>query len=397
MANILGIKTGEKSIEESKKLISIFYKEAKANQIVTPNPEIILQAQKDEELFYILNKANLSLADGFGLKLAALVTNQKLFRYTGADFLPILLQEAHKKNRKILIINKKKGLSTKNDIGIYLKNNYPNINYLIFDLDVSPKLEKNTIQEIKNFSPDLAICLFGSPDQEKFIHQLQAQLNQIKIGVSLGGAFDFLTKKAKRAPKTWRFLGIEWLWRLIHQPKRWKRIWRATIVFSLKFIYWAFIMPNIYRSNVAILIYRKTKNGREILIVERSGEKNHWQIPQGGTDGLSLVDAGVKEVKEELGISKLRVKAKYKNLYKYTFDKELGKYKNLNNKRHLGYKGQKQSLLILEFLGSDDEIKINYWDHSNWQWVKEGDFIDTIHELRKEASLIYLNKLKKIQ
>jgi N-acetylglucosaminyldiphosphoundecaprenol N-acetyl-beta-D-mannosaminyltransferase len=396
MANILGIKTGEKDIEETKRLISNFYKDNQPYQIVTPNPEIILKSQKDEELFYTLNKATISLADGFGLKLAALITKQALHRYTGADLLLFLLQEANKHRRKVLVINNQKGLSSLKEINEYLFKNYPNLNFLVIDLEKSNKAQENIIIQIKEFSPELAICLFGSPYQEKFIFHLQEKIPHINIGVGLGGAFDFLTKKVKRAPYYWRYLGLEWLWRLIQQPHRLARIWRAVFVFSAKFLYWAFVMPKIYRPNVAVLIYRVVKGNKEILIVKRQDQKDHWQIPQGGRDGLSVVKAGLKELEEETGITSFRVRAVYRNLYRYGFDKELGKYKNVKNQRHFGYKGQKQSLLIIEFTGQDEEIKINHWDHADWKWVHEHEFINNIHPARQEASTIYLEKLKQI-
>lgn len=56
------------------------------------------------------------------------------------------------------------------------------------------------------------------------------------LAMGVGGSFDFLTGKVKRAPSFWRFLGMEWLWRLLLQPKRWKRMWNAVIIFPIKII-----------------------------------------------------------------------------------------------------------------------------------------------------------------
>jgi N-acetylglucosaminyldiphosphoundecaprenol N-acetyl-beta-D-mannosaminyltransferase len=86
MINILGVDI-DNTIKQADLLnkINQFLNSTKQHYIVTPNPEILLQAQKDEELFYILNKADLSLADGFGLKIAAGLCGKKLQRFTGAD------------------------------------------------------------------------------------------------------------------------------------------------------------------------------------------------------------------------------------------------------------------------------------------------------------------------
>jgi N-acetylglucosaminyldiphosphoundecaprenol N-acetyl-beta-D-mannosaminyltransferase len=397
MANILGINTGKNNKAEVLKLINIFYNDNQTHLIVTPNPEIILKAGKDEELFYILNHADISLADGFGLKIAALLSKQNINRFTGADLLPELLSEANQNQRRVLIINHQNGLSSNQDIQAYLHKNYPDITSLIMASLPKEKPEQNKLDKIKEFSPQLALNLFGSPYQEKYLHKLQSLDKQIAVAVGLGGAFDFLTNKAKRAPKLLRQLGLEWLWRLIMQPiKRVRRIWTATAVFMYKLIIWLYVLPYYYRSNVAILMFKQSQGGKEIFIVERTEDLRHWQIPQGGLDGENIIQGGSRELREESGTNNFKVAAAYKNLYRYQFPQEAGKYNNLDNSKHVGYRGQKQSLLITEFLGTDSEFKINYWDHSDWSWVKEEDFIKTIHPDRKAAGKIYLEKLKKL-
>jgi len=395
MANILGIKTGELNKKQTEKKIKDYFNFSACQQIVTPNPEIILKAQKDEELFYILNEANLSLADGFGLKIITLLSHQKLFRQTGADLLPHLLNEANSNNRKIIILNRSDGLSSKEEIENYLKKKYVKIDFLILNIEVKEKPSDKECATINIFAPDLIISLFGAPYQEKYIHNLKKNNLNFKIGVGLGGAFDFLTGKVKRAPSLMRRAGLEWLWRLIQQPKRITRIYQATFVFFFKSLKWLYILPLLYRQNVAVLVYRNTSAGKEIIIVERQDEKNHWQLIQGGTEGLSIEMAGLKEMSEELNIKDYQVKGVYKNLYKYLFEKNNGKYRD-SKLRHFGYKGQKQSLIIVKFTGREADIKINYWDHQNWKFINERDFITALHHCRQEAGKIYLKKLNKL-
>lgn len=394
MANILGINTGQANQAEMQHMLGVFLHDGNSHQLVTPNPEIILNAQTDEELFYILNHVDLSLADGFGLKIAALISGQQLYRHTGADLLPQLLQLANDENSRVVIINRHDGLSKNADIESYLNKQQPKLNYLVIDSDQQAIPDITDIEKIKNFQPKIAICLLGSPAQEKYLFHLQKSINPLALSVGLGGAFDFLTGKLQRAPKWWRELGLEWLWRLIQQPWRWQRIWRATAVFMSKVLYWRFIMPHIYRPNVAVLMYRRTNQGKEIFIVERQGQKNHWQLPQGGLDGQDIISAGKKELQEESGVKNFQVIASYKNLYRYDFDKETGKYLHDGKQRHFGYKGQKQSLLITEFTGKDEEIIINYWDHQAWSWIPEADFITKLHPSRQVAGKIYLQKLQ---
>jgi len=77
-------------------------------------------------------------------------------------------------------------------------------------------------------------------------------------------------------------------------------------------------------------------------------------------------------------------------LYKYKFDKKIGKGFD-------GYKGQKQGLVIAEFFGNDSDIKINFWDHSNWKWVDNKNLIQEVHSLRKQSAKIFLDKFSKLK
>lgn len=246
MINVLGVKV-ENDLKKEEVLNQFlqFLNSNKQHYVVTPNPEIILEATKDRELFQILNQADLSLADGFGLKLAGLLVAKKLRRVSGSDILPDLLNLAEKNNKKVLIINRKSGLSSASDIELFLKNNYSNLKFLIKDVDHRDNkfsfLDESR-DELLDFSADILICSFGAPYQEKLVFHSLEKLSTVKLALGLGGSFDFLTKKVKRAPKIMRSLGLEWLWRLIKQPtKKWqrcKRVFRAVFVFPYKLIIW---------------------------------------------------------------------------------------------------------------------------------------------------------------
>jgi 8-oxo-dGTP pyrophosphatase MutT (NUDIX family) len=143
-------------------------------------------------------------------------------------------------------------------------------------------------------------------------------------------------------------------------------------------------------------VYKNVGGSYKILLVARAEDERHWQLPQGGLDNLDVKSAGVKELTEELNLpaEKFAVHAVIKNLYKYTFDKGLGKFKN--PKQHYGYKGQSQSLVIAEFLGGLDEPKINFWDHQAYKWVDANNLINEVHELRQPSAKIYLEKFKEL-
>jgi putative (di)nucleoside polyphosphate hydrolase len=220
-------------------------------------------------------------------------------------------------------------------------------------------------------------------------HELP-KLPSVRLAMAVGGSFDFMTGKRQRAPRWLRLIGLEWLWRLAIQPTRWRRIYRAVIVFPYKFLKWKFVLPYFYRPNVACLLYKKEVGGvYKIFIVERTEKKGHWQLPQGGTRDEALMVAGAREIREEISNDKFRPIISFPDLYKYDFSDGTGKYKI---QRHTGYRGQKQGLFIAEYLGQDSDIKINFYDHSAWRWVEAERLVETVFPLRQESTKIFLEK-----
>ena len=189
MPSILGIKLSSGNEKSTLEKVKIFLKGERLFYVVTPNPEIILAALKDEELKRILNQADLSLADGFGLKIAGLIKGQKITRITGADLSLKILNIAQTENTKILIINWIKGLSSALEITTILKAKYPNLNCLVLDLERKINLDDKEIETINNFAPKIIFSALGSPYQEKII------FNENKLAKEnnfLGGKTGFL-------------------------------------------------------------------------------------------------------------------------------------------------------------------------------------------------------------
>jgi N-acetylglucosaminyldiphosphoundecaprenol N-acetyl-beta-D-mannosaminyltransferase len=395
--NILGVNLTRISRAELIQEAIQYLKGARQHYIVTPNPEILLLKDHDEELYYILNKADIALPDGTGLKFAAFMCGANLNRITGADFTKDLFGIANNQKYKVAIANWKGSISNSSEIKKSILNDFPGIDLLVVDIerdDYRHQLDHRAMHSLAEFNPTILLTNLGAPYQEKFIFHVLHKLPSIKIGMGIGGSLDFLTGKIKRAPKWMRISGIEWLYRLVQEPwRRWKRILNAVIIFPLKFLSWRFILPYLYRANVSCILFKKVDEKYHILIVERTGEPGHWQLPQGGLDRLSIVEAGRKELTEELNSSKFKSVASFKDIHKYDFINYTGKYCAYSK---YGYKGQIQSLYIAKFLGNDEDIRINFWDHSNWKWVEMGHLADEVFPNRKKATELYLEKFRQI-
>jgi N-acetylglucosaminyldiphosphoundecaprenol N-acetyl-beta-D-mannosaminyltransferase len=229
---ILGVRIDNFSVREIKEKNSIFLENSPEQKfIVTLNSEILLKAHRDDNYRDILNTSDLNICDGFGIKLISLLKGRKIkTRYTGADLVVFLLELAEKKGQKTLVIAAKNSLSSPEEIVRAIKRKYPHL---------SIKSEY-FVPGQNNFSngiikqAEIVFVNFGAPAQEKFIFENRMKFPNAKILVGVGGAFDFLTGKIRRAPQLMRLFGLEWLWRLAQEPKRFRRICNAVVVFPTK-------------------------------------------------------------------------------------------------------------------------------------------------------------------
>ncbi len=404
MVNILGINLSEFRQAEVLKKIADFLSDGNQHYLVTPNPEIVLAAGKDEEFFYILNKADLSLSDGFGLKVASWIYGHNLPRVTGADITVELLSLAARQKIKIMILNWEGGLSKANDISATLEKKFPELAFSVLDINRDKFLADEKIAIINSFSPTILFNTLGFPYQEKLIYHNLKKLPTVKVALGIGGSFDYLTGRINRGPKFFRYLGLEWLWRLLNAWRyrdtshRVKRIFRATFVFLGEVIKVRFINPWIYRKNVACFLFKREEGKIKVLILERRDEVNHWQIPQGGTQGENIETAGRRELNEETGLTNFQTIAVFKNLYRYSFPKMTNSEEHFRgSKRYINdYKGQSQGLYIAELTDVSQEVKICFWDHVNYKWINSDDLIANLHPYRQSGGKIFLAKFKSL-
>lgn len=203
--------------------------EDKKVMITTPNPEIIVAAHNNPTFKKILNSAELALPDGVGLVWAARLLGKEIHtRITGADFVETLCEKLSKRTVAIGLLGGREGVAEKT--AECLKQKYPGLK-VSFALEEWPE-EKNSRLTSKNknyykyakaFPPcDILFVAYGAPRQEEWIYENLPHI-QVKVAMTVGGTFDYISGSVSRAPRALRSLGLEWLYRLIIQPWRWKR------------------------------------------------------------------------------------------------------------------------------------------------------------------------------
>ncbi len=221
MVRILGVKVDNLSQQVCLDKISSWLKQDQQRYIVTPNPEFIVYAQKDSQFKQILNQADLSICDGIGILLASKFLRTPLKqRITGSDLLKFICALAEKQGIAIFLMGARAGVAQK--AAKNLKESYPN-------LEIGYSADESSMPVIDR--PTVMFVALGAPKQEKWISRHLPLMPQVRLAIGVGGAFDYISGNVKRAPLIVRRAGLEWFWRLMAEPWRFKRIYQAIVVF----------------------------------------------------------------------------------------------------------------------------------------------------------------------
>jgi N-acetylglucosaminyldiphosphoundecaprenol N-acetyl-beta-D-mannosaminyltransferase len=211
---VLGV--GLTNLSEKKILeyiIKNLQRDGKKYYIVTPNPELLVIATKQERYKNVLNGAKIALPDGIGIVLASKLLGKPISaRITGVGFMENLCKEVSKWPITVGFLGG--GSNVAGATAECLRKKYPGLNVGLVLQEWSEDLIFKKI--------DILFIAFGSPKQELWIAQNLKKL-PATVSIGVGGAFDFISGKVPRSPKILRDLGLEWLFRLIVQPWRIKR------------------------------------------------------------------------------------------------------------------------------------------------------------------------------
>jgi N-acetylglucosaminyldiphosphoundecaprenol N-acetyl-beta-D-mannosaminyltransferase len=207
--------------------------------IATPNPEMAVLASRDEEFARILESADLCLPDGYGLKLFAPLFGERIPEIvTGTDFVLGLTVLCHKTNGRMYFLGGGEGVAERcaevlktlgGGIEIAGAQSGGVIEYRKDGWHQDEKL----VEWIAATRPDVLLVALGHGKQERWIRDHLKRLPSVRIAIGVGGAFDYYAGVKKRPPGWMRALHLEWLWRLLREPKRIGRILTAVVVFPL--------------------------------------------------------------------------------------------------------------------------------------------------------------------
>ncbi|UVI29472.1 WecB/TagA/CpsF family glycosyltransferase [Paenibacillus spongiae] len=223
-ADIMGIPFPKITMDQSVQILSEVVEKANKElfHVVTGNPEIVMSCQHDKQLRSIVDEAGLVTADGIGIVMVSRLRGGDLpERVTGCDLLYKLLETGNRKRWSFYFLGADELTSQR--CAEVIRSDYPNLTIAGRHNGYFNEAEEGRIiEEIRSAAPDFLIVALGAPYAERWIYKHKDILNA-KIAMGVGGSLDIIAGTVKRAPKAWQKYHVEWLFRLINQPSRWKR------------------------------------------------------------------------------------------------------------------------------------------------------------------------------
>lgn len=227
--NILGVAFDALTLGEAEERADALLCSGAGGYIVTANPEIVLRCREDAAYAAAVNGAKLVLADGVGDLCAARILGTPLpGRVAGADLVPRLLARLAERGGSVFLYGARPGVAER--AGESLQSACPGLriagteNGYISD-------ETALLEALEREKPDLLLLGLGAPRQELWMAENRKRTPAVMIGV--GGLLDVFAGDIPRAPETWQRLGLEWLYRLLREPRRFKRVIRLPKILLL--------------------------------------------------------------------------------------------------------------------------------------------------------------------
>jgi bacterial polymer biosynthesis proteins, WecB/TagA/CpsF family len=218
--NVLGVKIDKITMNETIDKAWGFMSDAEHfHYIFTPNSEIVMEAKSNEDLKNKLNSADLCIADGIGVVHASKILKDPVpERVAGFDLACELLAKMNETEKTAYFFGSAPGVCEAAIENLHVK--YPKLKVAGFRNGYFTKEEEaGIVADINEKNPNILLVCLGFPKQENFIFEYKDKL-KVSLALGVGGTLDVLAGKAERAPEFFINHGLEWLYRLLKEPKR---------------------------------------------------------------------------------------------------------------------------------------------------------------------------------
>lgn len=226
--HILGVGVHAVTMEEAREQVLNFLNEDTCRMVFTPNPEFIMEAKVNQKFKDILNKGDLVIPDGIGVVIGAKILGTPLKgRVPGFDLIQEVFNAIKGTDKSVYFFGAGPGVAE--EAIEKMQEKYPGLKVAgyrngYFD----PEDEEQIVEDINKSGADLLLVGLGAPKQELFMNKYREELKP-KVAAGIGGSFDGMAGRVKRAPLFFQKVGLEWFYRLLKQPSRAKRMTRLPL------------------------------------------------------------------------------------------------------------------------------------------------------------------------
>lgn len=218
----MGVPIHDVTTEETLSLVARWIEEGRPHQITTVNPEFLVKAYTDTKFRATLQRAALCVPDGIGVLWAGRLRGVRLReRVAGSDLAPRLSAEAAQRGWRVFYLGAAPGVAEK--AAEILAARYPGLPVAgCYAGSPAPEEEDDIVARVRASRADLLFVAFGAPRQDFWLERNLGRTGAA-VGMGVGGAFDFIAGVSRRAPRWIQRIGLEWGYRLIREPWRWRR------------------------------------------------------------------------------------------------------------------------------------------------------------------------------
>ena len=228
--HLLGIPIDALTMSEAVLMLQGFLESGTRHHVMTPNNEMLVESTKNPRFREVLQQSALNLPDSQGLLFAARWRGHDLpERVTGVDTVTALCSQLNERH-PVFLLGAGEGIAEK--AAAILQSRNPRLKIVgTFSGNPRPEYSPDIIKAINVAQPHLLLVAFGAPLQDLWIDEHLPTMSSVRVAMGVGGTLDFIAGVRNRAPAIIRKIGLEWLWRFVQEPSRWRRMWRAVVVF----------------------------------------------------------------------------------------------------------------------------------------------------------------------
>ena len=220
---VLGIGIHDVTEDEAVQLVDRFVQEGIPRQIVTVNPEFVMLARRDDAFRQTLAQADLAVPDGVGIVWAGRILGHPFRgRVTGVELTRRLAGLAARRGYRLYLLGAAPGVAEETArrlqqecLALAIAGTYAG--------SPDPAEEEGIVARIRAAAPHILLVAYGAPQQDLWLRRNLSRLG-VPVGIGVGGTFDYISGRVRRAPTWLRRIGLEWLYRLARQPWRWRRM-----------------------------------------------------------------------------------------------------------------------------------------------------------------------------